>query len=97
MFKNMVFKEMNKNEKVKEAALKETRELKRKTESKSCKTKHEFPYHSGGTPISSLAVACHQQHVKRSFSGLCTCCPYIWKTEQKPMIARCGKYCGYMG
>ena len=40
MFKNMVFKEMNKNKKVKEAALKEIRELKRKTESKSCKTKH---------------------------------------------------------
>ena len=57
----------------------------------------EFPYHSGGTPISSLAVACHQQHVKRSFSGLCTCCPYIRKMEQKPMDARCGEYCGHMG
>ena len=33
MFKNMVLKEMKKNKKVKEAALKEIRELKRKTES----------------------------------------------------------------
>ena len=57
----------------------------------------EFPNDPGGTPISSLAITCDQQHVKRLFSGLWTCCPYIPKKEQKPMIARFGKYCGHMG
>ena len=52
----------------------------------------EFHYHPGNTPMSSLAITCHGQHVKRLFS-----CPYIPKKEQKPLIARCGKYCGCMG
>ena len=36
----MFFKEINNNKKVKEAAVKEIRELKRKTETQSCKPKH---------------------------------------------------------
>ena len=98
MFKNMVFKEMNKIEKIKEAALKELRELKKRNRNRIMQTKAwKFPNDPGGTLISLLAITCHRQHVKRLLSGLWTCCPCIPKKVQKSMIANCGDHCGHIG